>query len=189
MATDRLPPIARDILTRLLDRYERPNRDPDRVVRVRLASDVPDYAASARHEVNAALIELARQGFVTVQWVKHETDNWLDKVDLNPDRVEALYALLKRTPRRAHIAALHTLIDAQTPANDWHAQVLSWLRQQLDTHHSIAPFQLDDPPFNTELLDALNALAQTFRPHCSNAPSACNSLATANVLKTCARPC
>ncbi len=30
MATDRLPPIARDILTRLLDKYERPDRDPTR---------------------------------------------------------------------------------------------------------------------------------------------------------------
>jgi hypothetical protein len=160
---DRLPPIAREILTRLLDRYERPDRDPDRVMRVRL-SEVPDYAASARHEVNAALIELVRQGLITVQWVKHETDNWLDKVDLNLDRVEALYALLKRRPRRDQVAALHTLIDAQTPASDWHVQALSWLRQQLDTYHSIAPFQLDDPRFNTDLLDTFNALAQLQTP-------------------------
>jgi len=163
MATDRLPPIAREILTRLLDKYERPNRDPDRVVRVRL-NEVPDYAASARHEVNAALIELAQQGLITVRWVKHETDNWLDKIDLNPDRVAALYALLKRTPRYDQVAALHTLIDAQVPTIDWHTQGLSWLRQQLDTHHSIAPFQLDDPRFNTDLLDALNALAQLQTP-------------------------
>jgi len=60
MAMDHLPPIAREILMRLLDRYERPVRDPHRVVRVRLAADVPDYASSARHEVNAALIDLAR---------------------------------------------------------------------------------------------------------------------------------
>lgn len=160
---DRLPPIAREILTHLLDRYERPNRDPDRVVRVRL-NEVPDYAAGARHEVNAALIELAQQGFVTLQWVKHETDNWLDKVDLNLDRVAALYALLKRTPRHDQVAALRTLIDAQTLASDWHAQVLSWLRQQLDTHHSIAPFQLDEPAFNIDLFDALNALAQLQTP-------------------------
>ena len=163
MATDRLPPIARDILTRLLDRYERPNRDPDRVVRVRL-NEVPDYAASARHEINAALIELAQRGLITVQWVKHETDNWLDKVDLNPERVAALYTLLKRTPRRDREAGLRALIEAQTPLVDWHAHGLSGLRQQLDTHHSIAPFQLDDPRFNTDLLNALNALAQLQAP-------------------------
>ena len=149
---------------RLLDRYERPVRDPHRVVRVRLAADVPDYASSARHEVNAALIDLARQGLITVQWVKHETDNWLEKVDLKPDRVEALYALLKRTPRLDQVAALRTLIDAQMPASDWHAHLLSWLRQQFDTYHSIAPFQLDDPHFNQDLLDTLNALAPLQSP-------------------------
>lgn len=160
---DRLPPIARDILTRLLDRYERPNRDPDRVVRVRL-QEVPDYAASTRHEVNTALNDLAQQGVITVHWVKHETDNWLDKVDLKPERVDALYALLKRTPQRDKAAALRTLIAVQTPTRKWHAQVLNWLRQQLDTQHSLAPFQFDEPQFNADLLSALAALARLQSP-------------------------
>ncbi len=161
---DRLPPIAREILTHLLDRYERPRQDPERVVRVRLAVDVPDYAAGARDDVNAVLLELARQGVITVQWVKHETNNWLDKVDLKPDRVETLYALLKRTPRRDQVAMLRALIDAQTPVIAWQAHVLSGLGEQLDTHHSITPFQLDDPHFNTDLLKALSALAQLQDP-------------------------
>lgn len=163
MATDRLPPIARDILTRLLDKYERPDRDPARVVRVRL-NEVPDYAANPRHEVNATLLDLARQDLITVHWVKHETDNWLDKIDLKPDRVAALYALLKRTPLTDKAAALRALLDAQTPAVDWHRQVLDWLRHQLDTYHSLAPFQLDEAQFNADLLKAFGAMAQLHSP-------------------------
>lgn len=161
---DRLPPIAREILTRLLDRFERPDRDAQRVVRVRLKTDVPDYASGPRHEVNAALSELERQSVVTLHWVKHEEDNWLDKVDLKSERAEALYALLKRTSRRDQAESLRALLSTQTVWTEWHAEALHWLNSQLDAHRSIAPFKLDEPAFNADLLSALAAVAKLQSP-------------------------
>ncbi len=148
---------------RLLDRYERPDRDSKRVVRVRL-SEVPAYDADTHQAVNAALSDLAQQGLITLRWARHEIDNWLDKVDLNSDQVEVLYRLLKRTPHGDQIAALCGLIDVQVPTVDWQAQVFSWLRQQLDSHHSVAPFRLAEPQFNADLLKILDGLVQLHAP-------------------------
>jgi hypothetical protein len=148
---------------RLLDRYERSGRDPRRVVRVRL-SEVPAYDADTHQAVNSALNDLVQQGLITVRWARHETDNWLDKVDLNPDRVEALYGLLKRAPRSDQTAALRALIDDHVSVADWQAQVFSWLRLQLDSHHTVAPFRLAEPQFNADLLKILRGLAQLQAP-------------------------
>lgn len=161
---ERLPPIAREVLARLLDRFERPDRDPKRVVRVRLKADVPAYQSGARHDLHAALRELERQHIITLHWVRHEENNWLDKVDLNPEQVEALYALMKRTPRRDQTESLQALIDAQTPIAEWHAGLLQWLNRQLDAHRSVAPFRLDDPAFNADLLAALAAMCSLQSP-------------------------
>lgn len=159
-----LPPLAREMLQLLLDRYERPHRDPKRVVRVWVKKDVPDYAAGARHEVNAALRGLEQQAAVKLHWVKYETNNWLAKVDLQPDQVALVYAALHRTPRRSQEAEFQALLAAQTPQAAWHAELLTWLNTQLSAKRSLAPFKLADLRFSTDLLAALGALAQLQAP-------------------------
>lgn len=166
MATD-LPPVARDILQRLLDRWEQPARRT--VVRVRLkAADHPDYfsprQAQPRQDTNTALSGMAEQGLIRLHWQKYETGNWLAAVDLVPEGAPALYARLGRAPRTAQVAALRALLAEQTPQAAWHAGFLDWTAARLDAFRSVTPLDLDDPVGNAELLRVLTALAQLRTP-------------------------
>jgi hypothetical protein len=101
---------------------------------------------------------------VALHWEKHEADNWLKAVDLNVTHAGDVYRLLGRTPRLTQAAALKALIAAQTPRDGWHTRILDWLVERLDSHRSVAPFNLDDPEFNRDLLTALAALADLNKP-------------------------
>lgn len=162
-----LPAVAGAILQTLLDRLEQPGRQ--RVVRVRLTENqhadyFSDRTVAPRHETNAALQELAGQGVLRLHWRKWEKGNWLEAVDLVPERAEAVYALLKRTPRGTREGALRDLLAAQTPQAGWHAAFLKWATARLADHRSVAPLDLDDPQGNADLLRALDALARLANP-------------------------
>jgi hypothetical protein len=165
--SERLPDLAYAILHTLLDRAEQPERQT--VVRVRLSEQThaayfsPTNAAP-RQATNAALQQLAAQGVLRLHWQKWEQGNWLRAVDLVAEQADALYALLRRTPRPRQETALLTLLHAQTPQTDWHAAFLAWAAQQLMQHRSAAPLTLDDPQWNTDLLAALAAVAQLQNP-------------------------
>jgi hypothetical protein len=156
-----LPSVARDILNLLLDRYEQPNRQT--VIRVRLSrADQAGYFSptdSARSQTNAILADLERQGQVHLHWEKHEINNWLTAVDLEPERAGDVYALLKRQPRQDQAVVLRNLLGSQIPQKDWQAEFLQWVTAQLDAHRSVAPLALNDPQTNVDLLLALAALA------------------------------
>lgn len=162
-----LLPLARTILTTLLDRYEQPERQT--VVRVRLSEKAyPDYyarsAAGPRQATNQTLQQLAERGIVRLHWQKWEQGNWLTAVDLLPDRAAELYTLLQRTPRPQQVAELHMLLAVQDPAADWFAAFLAWAGQQLDRQRSPAPLSLADPQWNADLLGALDAIARLQHP-------------------------
>jgi hypothetical protein len=166
MAAD-LPPVARDILQRLLDRWEQPARKT--VVRVRLKeTNHPDYFsqqyAQPRQETNTALSLMAEQGLLRLQWQKHETGNWLAAVDLLPDGAPAIYQRLGRAPRMDQVAALRALLAAQEPQAEWHAGFLAWATAKLDAHGSVHPLDLGDPEANAALLRVLAALVQLRTP-------------------------
>lgn len=151
------------ILNQLLDCHEQPQRQ--RVARVRLndkahAAYFSATDGNARRAVNAELQTLEQQGVVHLHWRKWETDNWLTAVDLEPTRANVLYAQLKRAPRNAQANAFRELLKLQTPRTGWHAAFLLWANAQLDAHHAVAPFALDDETRNAELLRALDAIAQ-----------------------------
>jgi hypothetical protein len=165
--SDHLPDLARTILHTLLDRAEQPERQT--VVRVRLneqthAAYFSPTNAAPRQATNAALQQLAHQSVLRLHWQKWEQGNWLHAVDLVPEQTDALYALLRRTPRPRQEATLHTLLQAQTPQADWHAAFLRWAEQQLVQHRSVAPLALDDPQWNADLLAALAAVARLQSP-------------------------
>jgi hypothetical protein len=166
MATD-LPSVARDILHRLLDRWEQPARKT--VVRVRLnEAEHPDYfsqqKAQPRQATNSALSLMAEQGLLRLQWQKHETGNWLAAVDLAADGAPAIYQRLGRAPRMNQVAALRDLLAAQQPQAGWHAGFLGWATAKLDAHGSVAPLDLAAHETNVELLRVLEALAQLRTP-------------------------
>jgi hypothetical protein len=165
--SDHLPDLARAILHTLLDRAEQPERQT--VVRVRLSEQThtayfSPTDAAPRQATNAALQQLAHQGVLRLHWQKWEQGNWLHAVDLLPEQADALYALLRRTPRPRQEAALHVLLQAQTSQADWHAAFLGWAEQQLIEHRSVAPLTLDDPQWNADLLAALAAVARLKSP-------------------------
>lgn len=157
------------ILHQLLDRSEQPRRQ--RVARVRLnMREHPAYFdasnGTTRHETNDTLGVLAQQGVVHLHWRKWEEGNWLTAVDLEPAHRSELYARLKRSPHVEQVAALRALLEqyGESPRAEWHAAFLNWVYAQLDAHRSIAPLVLGDTRHNTELLRALDALAQLRTP-------------------------
>lgn len=162
-----LPNTAITILDTLLDRFEQPERQ--RVVRVRLNErDQPDYFAAddalPRQATNAALRTLAKEGMLKLHWRKWEEDNWLETVDLVAERVAAIYALRKRSPRDAQDAALRALLTMHAPRSGWHAAFLAWAHAQLDAYQSVAPLVRTEPTFNTDLLKVLGAVADLGAP-------------------------
>src|SRR6266478_303890 len=101
--------ITQIILNTLLDRVEQPERKL--VVRVRLdmrrhAAYFDDHDANPRRDANESLKALREQGIVRLRWRKWEEDNWLETVDLVPERADAIYAMLGRNPRTSQQAAL-----------------------------------------------------------------------------------
>jgi len=153
--THTLPPFARDILNRLLDQHEQPNRQ--RVSRVRLKDD-EDYAHGSRADIHAALAQLAAQGIIELHWRKWEENNWLDAVDLRPEQAGAAYELLGRLPHLDRVERLRVMIAAQSPQAVWHTAFLCQTLANLDAHRSVTPLDLDDPAMSAELLTALAAL-------------------------------
>lgn len=159
--------LTKDILHTLLDRYEQPQRRT--VVRVRL--DRKRHAAyfnagdvTARRETNETLLKLAACAALRLHWRTWEEGNWLEAVDLVPERAAFVYELLRRTPRIEQTFALQELLRAQTPRSTWHARFLTQAKERLLAHRQPAPLALDDQTFNCDLLLALDAIAQLREP-------------------------
>lgn len=162
-----MPAITDSILHILLDRYEQPQRR--RVVRVRL--DRKRHAAyfnagdvAARRETNETLEKLVAHGALRLHWRPWEEGNWLEAVDLVPERAAFIYEWLRRTPRGEQTFALQELLKAQTPRSPWHARFLAHAQERLRAHRQPAPLVLGDQAFNRDLLLALDAVAQLSEP-------------------------
>jgi hypothetical protein len=155
------------ILHTLLDRYEQPQRQ--RAVRVRL--DRKRHAAyfnadnvTTRRETNETLEKLVAYGVLRLRWRAWEEGNWLEAVDLVPERAAFIYELLRRTPRGEQTLTLQELLKAQTPRSPWHARFLKRADERLCAHRQPAPLVLGDQAFNRDLLLALDAVAQLREP-------------------------
>jgi hypothetical protein len=159
--------ITQVILNTLLDRVEQPERKL--VVRVRLdvrrhAAYFDSHDANPRRDVNESLKALQEQGILRLHWRKWEEDNWLETVDLVPERAGAIYEILGRQPRTVQQAALLEILKAQTPHAAWHARFLEWAAEQVSAHRRPAPLELEDHELNSGILAALDALAQLAEP-------------------------
>jgi hypothetical protein len=155
------------ILHALLDQAEQPQRQ--HIARVRLEEkQYPDYwdrmNFQPRDTINQAFQTLAKQGIVDLRWRKQQENNWLASVDLVTEHIEAVYALLKRTPINQQEQALRDLIAQQSPIPGWHANFLNWADHQCTNHLSVTPLDLARPQHNARLLQALSAIATLEEP-------------------------
>src|SRR5882724_3584568 len=149
--------ITQIILNTLLDRVEQPERKL--VVRVKLdarrhAAYFDDRDSNQRREANQSLKSLQEQGILRLHWRKWEEDNWLETVDLVPERAGAIYAMLGREPRIAQRAALLELLKSQVPRAAWHARFLEGAAEQVSEHRRAAPLELGDHELNSGILAA-----------------------------------
>lgn len=100
--------IERDLLTQLLDKYERSNfyrkgTIPTRRILLKLYDngqcDFPQYdieQSDQRLRINAAVATLAAKGLVSYEWMKGEENHIISKVWLNYDQLDAVYKYVGR---------------------------------------------------------------------------------------------
>lgn len=156
-----LHPVTADLLERLLERAERPNRRT--VVRVRL-HEIVEYAKTDRPQVHTELAALANQGYVQLHWIRFEEGNWLESVDLVTGQAGPLNEMLGRTTRAERLQALSTHLAQIPPVPGWHSV---WLD---DTHAALAagrvptPFAASAAADDQDLVAALTAVARLRAP-------------------------
>lgn len=100
----------RHILNYLIDRYEkstgyRGGNGVNRRMFFRFnRKNIPDYfkeiSSRYRREINEVCLKLEQTGFIRIIWVKYEEGNLIEKVALNPEKVEDIYRYLGRTSRK-----------------------------------------------------------------------------------------
>lgn len=112
-----------------------------------------------RQIANEQLQLLEQAGWVKLTWLSGEVGHLLDSVILTPDHVEAIFALVQRTPQALHRARLiDLLLGERFRFNAWRLAAIQASIDQLKTDRSAAPFSLTDGDFNRDLLTALAAL-------------------------------
>ncbi|WP_161569250.1 Wadjet anti-phage system protein JetD domain-containing protein [Candidatus Oscillochloris fontis] len=162
-----LPAVAALLLHTLLDRAEQPGRQ--QVIRVRLVpAQHPDYFSpedvAPRQQTNQIVQQLADAGALRLHWQKWEQGNWLEALDLLPERASDLYHLLQRQPRTDQVADLLALLDTQHPPPGWYARFLAGVRDQIAAGRAPTPLVLGDAAFNADLLRLLGTLAELQAP-------------------------
>ncbi len=154
------------LLNRLLDIYERRGGSMKQVIRVRLREmeeTLPGYYSQTnpapRVTANEQLIELEKQGWVTLTWEYGQRGHLLEAVALASATVAPLYALVQREPLAVQRKQLRDLLlGNRFRVHDWRKLALNHILAQLEAQKSPTPFVLDNPEWNQDLLDALLAL-------------------------------
>lgn len=148
-----------------------------RSIKIFLANlPLPSYFSQIDPEprliANKQFRELARHNFITLTWLRGETNHILECVSLANGTArsipmgyatqhDSLYKLLQRTPASDQRARLESLLLSERfryPKEDWRARVLIHTLQQLRAGKSSSPFSLTDSNLNLDLLAVLQAL-------------------------------
>jgi hypothetical protein len=158
------------ILNALLDAYERhaPGQPFTRAIRVRLdALELLAYRSqldpAPRETTNRQCLALEAAGWLRLAWQPGEEGHLLEAITLSPEHAPWLFDWLGRPPLASQRAALRDLLLAyrfRFADDDWRAVAVEHTLAQLRASKSPAPFALDTPDFNRNLLDALVALDQ-----------------------------
>lgn len=150
------------ILHRLLDSYERRADPAERAVSLgpeSLPGYRDDHDPGVRLAVNARLAQWEAAGWVRLRWVRGERGNLLERVSLRPEALEAIYDYLERVPRADQEAILAgRLAHTGALVSPVLTAVLDAIRDALHAGRPVAPFRLDEPERNEDLLAAVRAL-------------------------------
>lgn len=154
------------VLNALLDIFERRGGQPRQVVRVTLTEmspPLPGYFSQTdpqpRATANEQLIHMERRGLLRLRWQPGQTDHLLQRVALEPDQTEPLYALLDREPLAHQRQRLRQrLLGDRFRLDGWRLQAVNRCLHQLQAQKSPAPFSLTNEDWNRDLLTALIAL-------------------------------
>ncbi|MBN1875697.1 MAG: DUF2399 domain-containing protein [Anaerolineae bacterium] len=162
-------PDVATLLNRLLDIYERRGGSMKQTIRVSLheiADILPGYYnqtnPTPRVTANEQLLTLEKQGWVALTWEHGQRAHLLDTIALATATVAPLYMLLQREPLATQRKQLRNLLlGNRFRVHDWRKLALNHILAQVEAQKSPAPFTLNDPEWNQDLLDALLALPDT----------------------------
>jgi len=111
---------------------------------------------------NEQLILLEKNGHIQLTWLPNETNHILQTVTLTEHAKQnsEIFQLLSRTPIASNRARLESLLlaDKFRFQDDWRAQTISHILNQLKAEKSPSPFSLTDSNLNFDLLAVLQAL-------------------------------
>ena len=157
-----------EILTRLLEKYEKSKAYTTGVFTRRIALSVPkaDWLGHRLEQPEekrlflAALRQLQKQGLIQYSWVKFEEGNLVDQIWLIPkqDALKGCYRLLGRVPTSEKAAGLNQLIEVykgQLEPSSSLYHFLTQYQQLLCQKQQIRSFFTDDPVLNENLLKCL----------------------------------
>ncbi len=171
------------ILNRLIDKYERSNlyKGTNRIRRNLYLHfnphEISDYfideTSRYKQEINGACMALERASFIYIHWVKFEKGNLIDKVRLNLDNLESIYAYLKRKPKRERESRLQDMIckyaeefkeleigNGVTQSFKWINDFYSYINTRLSQHVSVKEYiDIEDMSKTEDIFKALNTLA------------------------------
>ncbi len=170
-------PDVKVIMDVLLNRLERRSSDhPASAVETRsprsikvVFSDLglPGYTSQIdpepRQVANEQLQWLESAGVLRLLWQPGEKDHLLEAIALIPGMEAVIYKLLGRIPTTSLRSRLETQLLGDRfhfGEPNWQNRAIEYILRQIKEHKSPAPFLLNDPAFNEDLLLALSALNQ-----------------------------
>jgi hypothetical protein len=157
------------ILNKLLDAYERSSHyRGDAVINRRIAfrftkTALPHYfddtTARYKNDINDACCSMEQAGLISIQWMKHEEGNIIDRVYLNLERVDEAYRAARRRPRASkQSVALELVRRYGADASDWLKCFYDFLLQRLNDNKSPIYIDIDDLDEAENIFKALNAM-------------------------------
>jgi hypothetical protein len=141
---------------------------PPRAIKLALNEvKLPGYESQMdpepRQVANEQLLQMEKAGCVRLFWQPGERGHLLEAVALLPGGEPYLYTLAGRIP----VASLRTRLESlllgdrfRLAEQDWRRRAIENVLAQLKKNQSPAPFCLDDPAYNEDLLTGLLALTQ-----------------------------
>lgn len=159
------------ILNKLLDAYERSSHyRGDAVINRRIAfrftkTSLPPYfddtTARYKTDINDACQRMEQAELISIQWMKHEEGNIIDRVYLNLEHIDEAYRAVRRQPKASKASAVLELIrQYSADASGWLQGFYDFLLQRLNDSKSLIYIDLDDLDEAENIFKALNAMSR-----------------------------
>lgn len=166
------------ILHKLLDKYEsskafQSGEPTTRRIQLSLTDGVvPKYKsggmdADERRELHHGLVGLEAQKLICLDWAKFEEGNLLTRIILPWESVDAMYRVLRRTPKSTELAGLADELDAVDAQlrppwmQAWLGEVRAYVRHKRSIPESLIPADADKRSLLLKALIGISELEHT----------------------------